>query len=129
VTAYDEQLSHLVQGGCDTMLVPSRFEPCGLTQLYALRYGCIPVVARTGGLADTIIDANDAALGAGVATGIQFSPVDGVTLQSALMRTQRLYDRPEAWRALQLRGMASDVSWSRSAAEYASLYKSILARP
>jgi starch synthase len=129
VTAYDEQLSHLVQAGCDTMLVPSRFEPCGLTQLYALRYGCIPVVARTGGLADTIIDANDAALGAGVATGVQFSPVDGMTLQAALMRTQKLYDRPEVWRAMQLRGMASDVSWSRSAQEYVSLYRTILARP
>ena len=128
VSAYDEQLSHLVQGGCDTMLVPSRFEPCGLTQLYALRYGCIPVVARTGGLADTIIDANDAALGAGVATGVQFSPVDGNTLQSAMMRTQRLYDQTETWRAMQLRGMASDVSWSRSAADYATLYQSVLAR-
>lgn len=125
VTAYDEQLSHLVQGGCDTMLVPSRFEPCGLTQLYALRYGCIPVVARTGGLADTIIDANDAALSAGVATGVQFSPVDGATLQSALTRTQQLYEQPAIWKAMQLRGMASDVSWARSAAAYAALYKSL----
>jgi starch synthase len=126
VTAYDEQLSHLVQGGCDTMLVPSRFEPCGLTQLYALRYGCIPVVARTGGLADTIIDANDAALSAGVATGIQFSPVDGNTLQSALTRTQRLYEQPAIWKSMQLKGMASDVSWARSAAAYATLYKSLI---
>jgi starch synthase len=127
VSAYDEALSHLVQGGCDTMLVPSRFEPCGLTQLYALRYGCIPVVARTGGLADTIIDANDAALSAGVATGIQFSSVDGLSLQSALARSQRLFNQPQTWKAMQLRGMASDVSWSRSAADYADLYTSILA--
>ena len=126
VTAYDENLSHLVQGGCDTMLVPSRFEPCGLTQLYGLRYACVPVVARTGGLADTIIDANDAALAAGVATGIQFSPVDGVTLQNALVRTQKLYDNKAAWKNLQARGMATDVSWDRSAAEYATLYKSVL---
>ncbi len=125
VTAYDENLSHLVQGGCDTMLVPSRFEPCGLTQLYGLRYGCVPVVARTGGLADTIIDANDAALAAGVATGIQFSPVDGITLQNALARTHKLYDNKTVWKNLQARGMATDVSWDHSAAEYATLYKTV----
>jgi starch synthase len=125
-TAYDENLSHLVQAGCDTMLVPSRFEPCGLTQLYGLRYGCVPVVARTGGLADTIIDANDAALAAGVATGIQFSPVDGVTLQNALARTQTLYENRIAWANVQARGMATDVSWNRSAAAYAALYKSVI---
>ncbi len=126
VTAYDENLSHLVQAGCDTMLVPSRFEPCGLTQLYGLRYGCVPVVARTGGLADTIIDANDAALAAGVATGIQFSPVDGSSLQNALTRTQTLYRNPQAWAGMQQRGMATDVSWDRSAAAYTDLYKSVL---
>ncbi len=127
VTAYDEQLSHLIQGGCDTMLVPSRFEPCGLTQLYGLRYGCVPVVSRTGGLADTVIDANDAALHAGVATGIQFSPVDDFSLQNALTRAARLYSDQPTWRALQLRGMSSDVSWTRSAAQYAKLYKTLLA--
>ncbi len=126
VTAYDEALSHLVQGGCDTMLVPSRFEPCGLTQLYGLRYGCVPVVARTGGLADTIIDANDAALGAGVATGIQFSPVDGFSLQSALARTNALFENKPAWKNMQLRGMGTDVSWDRSAAAYATLYKGLV---
>ncbi len=125
VTAYDEELSHLVQGGCDTMLVPSRFEPCGLTQLYGLRYGCVPVVARTGGLADTIIDANDAALAAGVATGIQFSPVDGPSLQNALVRTANLYSKKVIWKALQARGMGADVSWDHSAAEYAELYNSL----
>jgi starch synthase len=125
VTAYDENLSHLVQAGCDTMLVPSRFEPCGLTQLYGLRYGCVPVVARTGGLADTIIDANDAALAAGVATGIQFSPVDGPSLQNALARTATLYENKPLWATLQQRGMATDVSWDRSAAAYAALYKSV----
>ena len=128
VTSYDEKLSHLVQGGADTMLVPSRFEPCGLTQLYGLRYGCVPLVARVGGLADTIIDANDAGLSAQVATGIQFIPVDGVTLQGALARVQDLYSQPAIWRGLQQRGMASDVSWTRSALAYANLYKHILSR-
>ncbi len=125
VTAYDEALSHLVQGGCDTMLVPSRFEPCGLTQLYGLRYGCVPVVARTGGLADTIIDANDAALAAGVATGIQFSPVDGVSLQNALVRTANLYSKKATWKSIQARGMGTEVSWNHSATAYADLYKSL----
>jgi starch synthase len=126
ITAYDENLSHLVQGGCDTMLVPSRFEPCGLTQLYGLRYGCVPVVARTGGLADTIIDANDAALAAGVATGVQFSPVDGVSLQAALARTATLYENQSAWKNMQVRGMTTDVSWDRSAAAYKKLYETVL---
>jgi starch synthase len=126
VTAYDEALSHLVQGGCDTMLVPSRFEPCGLTQLYGLRYGCVPVVARTGGLADTIIDANDAALGAGVATGVQFSPVDRFSLQNALTRAATLYNSKAAWKNMQLRGMNADVSWDHSAAAYAAVYKGIV---
>jgi len=82
-------------------------------------------VARTGGLADTIIDANDAALAAGVATGIQFSPVDGLSLQNALARTGNLFENKQAWATMQQRGMATDVSWDRSAAAYAALYKSV----
>ncbi len=123
---YEEALSHLIQAGCDTILVPSRFEPCGLTQLYGLRYGCVPVVARTGGLADTVIDANDAALNAGVATGFQFSPVDQPSLENALARAARCFGDHENWRKMQLRGMESDVSWDRSASVYASLYRSLL---
>jgi len=122
---YDEQLSHLVQGGADTMLVPSRFEPCGLTQLYGLRYGCVPVVARTGGLADTVIDANEAALSSGVATGFQFSPVDEPSLQNALQRAAALFAEPSQWSKVQLNGMAADVSWDRSATHYANLYKQL----
>jgi starch synthase len=128
VTAYDEKLSHLMQGGADTILIPSRFEPCGLTQLYGLRYGCVPVVARTGGLADTIIDANDAALAAGVATGFQFSPVDGPSLDNALSRAGHVFTNKKAWAAMQKRGMASDVSWDRSAETYADLYRNLLGR-
>ena len=123
---YDEGLSHLVQAGCDTILVPSRFEPCGLTQLYGLRYGSVPIVARTGGLSDTVIDANDAALQAGVATGIQFAPVDQATLEHALSRAADCYADGALWRGMQKRGMASDVSWARSASAYAQLYRNLL---
>ncbi len=124
-TVFDEPLSHLLQGGADAVLVPSRFEPCGLTQFYGLRYGCVPVVARVGGLADTVIDANDAALSAGVATGVQFFPVDAPNLDLALKRVGRLYRHEAAWQTLQKRGMRSDVSWDKSAARYAELYRSL----
>jgi len=123
VIGYDEKLAHLLQAGCDAILIPSRFEPCGLTQLYGLRYGCVPVVSRVGGLADTVIDANDAALAAGVATGVLFPTVDRPTLAGALERTAQLYADKKTWRQLQLRGMQTDVSWKRSAAHYAAVYR------
>ncbi|MDP1700004.1 MAG: glycogen synthase GlgA [Aestuariivirga sp.] len=125
-TAYDEPLSHLLQAGSDAILIPSRFEPCGLTQLYGLRYGCVPVVARVGGLADTVVDANDAALSAHAATGIQFSPVTQEALEHALERTSALYADKATWASLQQAGMKSDVSWTRSAARYAELYRALL---
>lgn len=121
--AYNEPLSHLMQGGSDALIVPSRFEPCGLTQLYALRYGCVPIVARTGGLNDTVIDANEAALISGAATGIQFSPVTSDGLRQAVRRAFRLYGQKDTWGQMQKQGMKSDVSWGRSADRYAELYK------
>jgi starch synthase len=126
VTSYDEPLSHLMQAGSDTILIPSRFEPCGLTQLYGLRYGCVPVVARVGGLADTVVDANDAALSAGVATGIQFAPVTQEALEHALRRAAELYADRAGWTKMQRTGMGSDVSWDRSAKRYADIYEQIL---
>jgi starch synthase len=126
VIGYDESLSHLMQAGGDAILIPSRFEPCGLTQLYGLRYGCVPVVARTGGLADTVIDANIAALNAGAATGFQFTPVDAAPLAGAIRRATALMRDPAAWKAIQRQGMKADVSWDRSAAAYADLYASLL---
>lgn len=126
VTGYDETLSHQVQGGADVMVIPSRFEPCGLTQLYGLRYGCVPLVSRVGGLADTVIDANEAAIEAGVATGIVFSPPTGEALLEAIRRTLALYERPRVWRKMQRRGMKSDVSWENSAEKYADLYANLL---
>jgi starch synthase len=120
---YDEPLSHLLQAGADAILIPSRFEPCGLTQLYGLAYGCVPVVARTGGLADTIIDANEAALAAEVATGFQFAAVSYDGLTSAIDRAIRLYAQPERWAAMQRRGMRADFSWGESGKRYAQLYR------
>jgi len=122
---YDEALSHRMQGGGDAILVPSRFEPCGLTQLYGLAYGCVPVVARTGGLADTVIDANLAARAAGAATGVQFSVVDYPSLSAAISRTVALYHQPAAWRAIQRNGMKADFSWTNSGKAYAELYREL----
>jgi starch synthase len=128
IIGYDEPLSHLMQAGADAILIPSRFEPCGLTQLYGLRYGCVPVVARTGGLADTVIDANGAAVAAKVATGVQFSPVTAIGLTQALRRTFRLYEDQKTWIAMQKAGMKADVSWDVSARQYAALYQNLLAK-
>lgn len=126
--AYDDALSHVMQGGCDAILIPSRFEPCGLTQLYGLRYGCVPVVARTGGLADTIVDANDAAMKAGVGTGFQFTPANGTSLRVAVERMAAAYRSPDSWRALQRRGMEAEVDWSTSAAAFVALYRRLVSR-
>ena len=123
VFGFDESLAHQIQGGCDALLVPSRFEPCGLTQLCGLRYGAVPVVARVGGLADTIIHANEMALGAGVATGLHFAPVSQAMLEAALARTAALWRDKATWSRLQRNGMSSDVGWARPARHYAALYR------
>ena len=124
---YDEPLSHRMFAGGDAVLVPSRFEPCGLTQLYGLRYGTVPVVAATGGLADTVIDANPVAVNDRVATGIQFHPVDAQALRRALGRLVQLYHDTDIWRSMQKRGMTQPLGWAKSSAEYAKLYESLTA--
>jgi starch synthase len=128
IIGYDETLSHLIQAGSDAILIPSRFEPCGLTQLYGLRYGTLPVVARTGGLADTVIDANDAALLADCATGIQFAPINSIMFGHAISRTCALFDKPKVWTAMMRRAMRHPVGWDLSAATYLDVYKSAQAR-
>ncbi len=127
IIGYDEPVAHLVQAGSDAILVPSRFEPCGLTQLCALRYGALPVVARVGGLADSVIDANEMALAQGIGTGVQFSPVTADALAGAIERTAGLWRAPETWRKLQANALATDVSWRGPAARYASLFRGMLA--
>ncbi|WP_172295556.1 glycogen synthase GlgA [Pseudoruegeria sp. HB172150] len=122
---YDDPLSHRLFAGGDAVLVPSRFEPCGLTQMYGLRYGTIPVVAATGGLNDTVIDANPAAVAAGVATGVVFHPTDGLAFAQGLRRLITLYEDKKAWRQLQRNGMKAELDWGRSSAAYADLYESL----
>lgn len=123
---YDESLAHQIQGGVDVLLVPSRFEPCGLTQLCALRYGAVPMVARAGGLADTVIDTNEMALAAGAGTGIVFAPDSPDALRFALERAVTLHRDPRTWQQLQRRGMKTDVSWTRPAQQYAALFRALV---
>ncbi|HEX9856783.1 MAG TPA: glycogen synthase GlgA [Paracoccaceae bacterium] len=122
---YDEALSHRMFAGADAVLVPSRFEPCGLTQMYGLRYGTLPVVAAVGGLADTVITANPAGIAAGVATGITFQPTDALAFGQALRRLLALHADAALWTKLQRNAMAQPVGWEASAAAYAALYESL----
>lgn len=124
---FDEGLARLCYGGADAILMPSRFEPCGLGQLCALRYGAPPIVARVGGLADTVIDANEMAVAAGTGTGLNFSPVNQEMLAASIERAIGLYREGEAWARIQANAMASDVSWVRSAKRYAALFRGMIA--
>jgi starch synthase len=124
---YHETAAHKIQAGADALLVPSRFEPCGLTQLCALRYGAVPVVARVGGLADTVIDASPMALAAGAATGVQFAPVNAPMLEHAIRRAAALFRDKPTWKRLQANGMATDVSWTGPARLYADLFRGLIA--
>lgn len=120
---YDEALSHRMIAGGDCILVPSRFEPCGLTQLYGLRYGTLPLVALTGGLADTVINASPAALARKVATGIQFSPITGEALANAFSRLADLYGDRKTWTTMVRNAMKQPLGWDTSAAAYHALYE------
>lgn len=124
---YDEAFSHRMIAGGDAILVPSRFEPCGLTQLYALRYGTVPLVTLTGGLADTVIHASPAALARGVATGLQIHPITAEALTLGLERLCDLFADPPTWQALQKNAMRQPVGWDHSAKAYAALYEGVKA--
>ncbi|MGJ8621937.1 MAG: glycogen synthase GlgA [Yoonia sp.] len=123
---YDEALSHRMMAGGDAILVPSRFEPCGLTQLYGLRYGTLPLVALTGGLADTVINASPAALARGVATGVQFFPINAHALANAFARLCGLYADKPLWKSMQRNAMKQPVGWETSATAYAHLYQDLI---
>jgi starch synthase len=128
---YREELAHRLQAGADILLAPARYEPCGLTQLYALRYGTVPVVRRTGGLADTVTDARSATLSEETATGFAFEDPSRKAFGDAIERALRMYREPLLWRRLQLAGMKRESGWKVSALEYLSLYEeaSGLSRP
>jgi starch synthase len=118
---FDLPYSRRIYGGADAVAIPSRYEPCGLTQMIAMRYGAVPIARRTGGLADTVTDAADPG-----GTGILFDGYDAGSLAHALDRALSVYAQPRKWAELQRRGMAKDFSWNRSAAEYEALYREAL---
>jgi starch synthase len=120
---YDEDRAHLIEGGSDAFLMPSRFEPCGLNQMYSLRYGTVPIVHNTGGLADTVVDADEHTLANGTATGLLFNDPNADGLWYALQKALRIArERPEQWRGMMLAGMRQDLSWEASARQYELFY-------
>ena len=123
---YDEDLSHLIMAGSDSVVVPSRFEPCGLTQLYALRYGAVPLVRRTGGLADTVVDANAVTLADGTATGFVFDDENSEALLGAAQRAAALYADRGSWQRVMRHAMTRDFSWEASARQYLALYRQLV---
>lgn len=126
---YEETLAHRIMAGGDILLHPARFEPCGLTQLYAMRYGTLPVVRRTGGLCDTVTDATDSSVRGGTATGFVFETADIGDLLRCVDRALALYRQPLTWRKVQRNAMAQDFGWSQSARRYLALYQELVPEP
>ncbi len=125
---YDEDRAHRIEAGCDAFLMPSRFEPCGLNQMYSLRYGTVPIVHRTGGLADTVVNATPERLAEGSATGFLFDHPNADSLWHAVRYAIRLFrDDPRQWHALARAGMEQDMSWEQSARRYVELYQAACA--
>jgi starch synthase len=126
-TGYDEGRAHRIEAGADAFLMPSRFEPCGLNQMYSLRYGTVPIVHRTGGLADTVVDTSPERIEAGEATGFTFDNISPEALWGAVRRALLLYrEHRDLWPRLALNGMSQDFSWQASARHYVDLYREAL---
>ncbi len=123
---FNEVLAHRIEAGADIFLMPSRFEPCGLNQLYSLRYGTLPVVRNTGGLANTVVNATANNIRQGTATGFVFNKVDATELQRILLYALRLYRDKPLWRQLCFQAMSQDFSWLQSAQQYKELYRKVL---
>jgi len=128
VIGFDEALAHRIESGADAFLMPSRFEPCGMNQMYSQRYGTPPVVHATGGLVDSVVDCDARTLAAGTATGFVFGDLTPAGLRGAIARCIGAYRDPAIWRQLMHNGMARDFSWRRSAVEYAKLYAELAGR-
>ena len=124
---FDETLAHRIEAGADLFLMPSRYEPSGLNQLYSLRYGTVPIVRKTGGLADTIVDTTPETLGRGTANGFVFETYAPEALREAARRALAVFREPASWRRLQSVGMRQDFSWGRSAARYIDAYRRVTA--
>ena len=123
---FDNTLAHLIEAGSDMFLMPSRYEPCGLNQLYSLRYGTIPIVRKTGGLADSIVDATAKTLKSGEATGFVFEEYEADAMHAAFKRAVDLHrKKPDQWRQLIQNAMSKDFSWDHSAREYETLFRKI----
>ena len=129
IIGFDEGLAHLVQAAADIMLVPSRFEPCGLTQLYALRYGTLPLVRATGGLIDTVVDTTPDTTRDGTASGFGFEAYDALALERAVSRALDAYADRELWNGLVRRAMLQDWSWDASGREYLAVYERLCEKP
>jgi len=123
---FDEGLAHRIEAGSDLFLMPSRYEPCGLSQLYSLRYGTVPVVRRTGGLADTVTPYSSDAVKQGQATGFLFDEPTKAALLTTVLQALRVYGQKDEWTALILAGMGTDVSWAKSARAYVDLYRRVV---
>jgi starch synthase len=128
VLTFDEDLAHRIEAGADIFLMPSVYEPSGLNQLYSLKYGTVPVVRVTGGLADSVVDTDEKSLANGTATGFRFQAISGTALRETVERALQIYhNHPEVWRQIQRNGMTQDWSWNRSAGEYEGLYRKLVA--
>ncbi|MHB8353093.1 MAG: glycogen synthase GlgA [Burkholderiales bacterium] len=124
--AFDEALSHRIMAGCDLFLMPSRFEPCGLSQMYAMTYGAPPLVHRTGGLADTVTDCTAQTLANKTATGFSFDELTPELLLTTILRAIAYHEQKKEWRSLQRNGMRQDFSWGKAAEQYASVYRTLV---
>ncbi len=122
---YSEPMAHQIEAGSDVFLMPSRFEPCGLNQLYSLRYGTLPIVRNTGGLADSVVDASEENRQLGTATGFKFEQSTAQALQQTIQDAIELFQRPRIWRKLMITAMESDYSWQKSAEKYIELYEQL----